>query len=141
MGLENAVTEEYGLANWGMKVVGLEGLAAVDGPDVHLFYIHAEGQDAFENEWKDNPVWTNLEIAKESNRHPRHVVCLRRACADGRNDRQGSRRANLSLPCNNRLPTHFFSCYQFLFQRMENTTMFKLLVQPNKADAVRTACK
>jgi hypothetical protein len=35
MGLENAVTEEYGLANWGMKVVGLEGLAGTDRPDIH----------------------------------------------------------------------------------------------------------
>lgn len=70
MGLENAVTEEYGLSEWGMKVVGLEGLAAVDGKDVHFFYIHAEGQDAFRDEWKDNPVWTNLEMAKEGNNHP-----------------------------------------------------------------------
>jgi len=68
-GLENAVTEEYGLANWGMKQVGLEGLATVDGPDVHIFYIHAAGQDAFENEWRDNPVWNNLEIAKDGNAH------------------------------------------------------------------------
>jgi ABC-type Fe3+-citrate transport system substrate-binding protein len=52
-----------------MKVVGLEGLAAIDGPDVHYFYIHAEGQDAFDGEWKSNPVWTNLEIAKNENNH------------------------------------------------------------------------
>lgn len=70
MGLENAVTEKYGLENWGMKVVGLEGLATVDGPDVHLFYIHADGQDPFESDWKDNPVWTNLEIEKSGNVHP-----------------------------------------------------------------------
>lgn len=69
LGLENTVTDEYGLKEWGMKTVGLEGLAEVDGPDVHLFYIHGEGQDAFENEWKDNPVWMSLEIAKEGNRH------------------------------------------------------------------------
>jgi ABC-type Fe3+-hydroxamate transport system substrate-binding protein len=70
IGLVNAVTEEYGLANWGLKEVGLEGLATVDGPDIHLFYIHADGQDPFEGEWKDNPVWTNLEIAKSGNVHP-----------------------------------------------------------------------
>ncbi len=70
MGLENVVTEEYEPSEWSMKVVGLEGLAAIDGPDVHLFYIHAEGQDAFEDEWKDNPVWANLEIAKNDNGHP-----------------------------------------------------------------------
>lgn len=70
MGLENVVTEEYGASEWSMKVVGLEGLAAVDEPDVHFFYIHAEGQDAFDEEWKDNPVWTNLEIAKNDNKHP-----------------------------------------------------------------------
>lgn len=70
LGLENAVTEEYGLANWGMKQVGLEGLTTVDGPDVHFFYIHAEGQDAFETEWQDNPIWKNLEIEKNGNRQP-----------------------------------------------------------------------
>ena len=70
MDLENVITEEYGLDNWGMKQVGLEGLTTIDGPDVHLFYIHADGQDAFETGWKDNPVWTNLEIAKEDNMHP-----------------------------------------------------------------------
>jgi len=70
IGLENAVTEEYGLAEWGMNEVGLEGLATVDGPGVHLFYIHSEGQDLFKTEWKDNPVWTNLEIAKNGNMHP-----------------------------------------------------------------------
>jgi ABC-type Fe3+-hydroxamate transport system substrate-binding protein len=70
MGLETAVTEKYGLENQGMKVVGIEGLAAVDGPDVHLFYMHAAGQDPFESEWKDNPVWTNLEIAKSGKAYP-----------------------------------------------------------------------
>jgi ABC-type Fe3+-hydroxamate transport system substrate-binding protein len=70
LGLENTVTEEYGPASRGMKVVGLEGLATVDGPDVHFFYIHTEGQDTFENEWKDNPVWTDLEMAKNGNMHP-----------------------------------------------------------------------
>jgi ferric hydroxamate transport system substrate-binding protein len=70
IGLVNAVTEDYGLANWGMRQVGLEGLATVDGPDVHFFYIHAEGQNAFQNEWKDNPVWSNLEMARNGNMHP-----------------------------------------------------------------------
>lgn len=70
IGLENAVTEKYGLENWGMKVVGLEGLAAVDGRDVHLFYMHADDHDPFEGEWKDNPVWTNLEIAKSDKVYP-----------------------------------------------------------------------
>lgn len=70
IGLENAVTEKYGLENWGMKVVGLEGLAAVDGPGVHLFYMHADDHDPFESEWKDNPVWTNLEIAKSGKVYP-----------------------------------------------------------------------
>jgi ferric hydroxamate transport system substrate-binding protein len=73
LGLENAITEIYGgLVNGegGQRQVGLEGLSTIDGPNVHLFYIHAEGQDAFQNEWKDNPVWTNLEIARNGNIHP-----------------------------------------------------------------------
>ena len=70
IGLENTISEEYGLANWGMKQVGLEGLATVDGSNVHFFYIHADGQDLFETEWKDNPVWANLQIEKNGNRHP-----------------------------------------------------------------------
>jgi ABC-type Fe3+-hydroxamate transport system substrate-binding protein len=70
MGLENVVTEKYGLENWGMRVVGFEGLAAFDGPDVHLFYMHAAGQDPFESEWKDNAVWTDLEIAKSGRVYP-----------------------------------------------------------------------
>jgi ferric hydroxamate transport system substrate-binding protein len=73
LGLENAVTEIYGgLANGegGQRQVGLEGLSTIDGPDVHFFYIHAEGQDAFQNEWEGNPVWTNLEIARNGHIHP-----------------------------------------------------------------------
>jgi hypothetical protein len=55
----------------------LEGLAAMDGPDVHMFYITALGSDVFQDSkyWADNPAWTNLEFVKKQDRSTTLARC------------------------------------------------------------------
>ena len=66
MGLENAVSDDMEFDRRGFIDSSLEGLAAMDGPDVHMFYTTALGGDAFGDSkyWKENPVWKSLEFVK-----------------------------------------------------------------------------
>lgn len=45
--------------------VGLEGLATLDGPDVHFMYMPSGDDDAIADQWTDNSVWNNFEFVKE----------------------------------------------------------------------------
>lgn len=66
MGLENAVTDSSSANSYGFVDSSLEGLSALDGPDVHMFYTTALGSDVFSDSdyWAENPVWKNLEFVK-----------------------------------------------------------------------------
>jgi ABC-type Fe3+-hydroxamate transport system substrate-binding protein len=67
MGLVNAATAPEGIAptpDGRLENVGLEGLAAMDGPDVHFIYMPT-GEDPVTTVWQDNPVWNNLSFVKE----------------------------------------------------------------------------
>ncbi len=77
IGLENAVGDNDPAAaaaqadSYGFISSSLEGLSALDGPDVHMFYTTALGGDVFGNStyWSENPVWTNLQFVKEGRVH------------------------------------------------------------------------
>jgi ABC-type Fe3+-hydroxamate transport system substrate-binding protein len=71
MGLENAVADDVESDRRGFVGSSLEGLAAMDGSDVHMFYTTALGGDVFQDSkyWADNPVWTNLEFVKAGQVH------------------------------------------------------------------------
>jgi ABC-type Fe3+-hydroxamate transport system substrate-binding protein len=67
MGLVNAATAPEGIAptpDGRLENVGLEGLAAMDGPDVHFIYMPS-GENPVTTAWKDNPVWNNIPFVKE----------------------------------------------------------------------------
>jgi ABC-type Fe3+-hydroxamate transport system substrate-binding protein len=71
MGLENAAPEDMEFDRRGFIDTSLEGLASIDGPDVHMFYTTALGDDVFNDSqyWAENPVWTNLELVKAGQVH------------------------------------------------------------------------
>lgn len=71
MGLENAVPDNMEFDRRGFIDTSLEGLAAMDGSDVHMFYTTALGDDVFNDSdyWAENPVWTNLEFVKAGQVH------------------------------------------------------------------------
>jgi iron complex transport system substrate-binding protein len=60
LGFENAWDVKYEL--YGFSEVGLEALADVD--HANFFYVVQDDDNVFANEW-DNPVWQNLQFAKE----------------------------------------------------------------------------
>jgi ABC-type Fe3+-hydroxamate transport system substrate-binding protein len=69
IGLENAAVPPVGTSfnQWGESNLGLEGIAALDGPDVHFFHgaRHGErGGDVIGTYYNNNPVWQNLEFVK-----------------------------------------------------------------------------
>jgi ferric hydroxamate transport system substrate-binding protein len=70
LGLENILIENSGSSERANSQVGIEGLAALDSPDVHFFYIHPLNQDPLKNEWKDDAILSNLEMVKNNNTHP-----------------------------------------------------------------------
>lgn len=71
MGLEKAVADDVESDRRGFVDSSLEGLAAMDGSDVHMFYTTSLGGDVFQDSkyWADNPVWTNFEFAKAGEVH------------------------------------------------------------------------
>jgi ferric hydroxamate transport system substrate-binding protein len=69
IGLENAAVPPVGTPfnQWGESNLGLEGIAALDGPDVHFFHgaRHGErGADVVGTYYNNHPVWQNLEFVK-----------------------------------------------------------------------------
>jgi ABC-type Fe3+-hydroxamate transport system substrate-binding protein len=65
-GLTNGLAGEFGEP----QEAGPETFAALDGPDVHLFYLHPENDDVFQNQWKDHPAIKNLQMVRNGNVHP-----------------------------------------------------------------------
>jgi ABC-type Fe3+-hydroxamate transport system substrate-binding protein len=73
LGLADAVPnyEDSGFQTTGRFEVDLEGLAALDGPDVHLLYtvLSPSGDDEAVEILEDNPVWNDLSFVKEGRVH------------------------------------------------------------------------
>lgn len=71
MGIVNAAPlPEQVLEDGRWDGVGLEGLATLDGPDVHFMYMPSGDDDAIADQWIDkNPVWNNLSFVKEGRVH------------------------------------------------------------------------
>jgi iron complex transport system substrate-binding protein len=71
MGIENAVGDDAESNDYGFISSSLEGLSALDGPDVHMFYTTALGDNIFEDSqyWAENPVWKNLQFVKAGQVH------------------------------------------------------------------------
>jgi ABC-type Fe3+-hydroxamate transport system substrate-binding protein len=71
IGLENAIGNGVEFDRRGFIDTSLEGLAAMDGTDVHMFYTTALGGDVFQDSkyWAKNPVWTNLKFVKAGQVH------------------------------------------------------------------------
>jgi ferric hydroxamate transport system substrate-binding protein len=69
IGLQNAIgnTSAAQSDSYGFISSSLEGLSALDGSGVHMFYTTALGGDVFGNStyWSENPVWTNLQFVRE----------------------------------------------------------------------------
>lgn len=76
VGLENTVGDDVEFDNYGFVSSSLEGLSALDGPDVYMFYTTALGSDVFNDSdyWAENPVWTNLEFVKADRVYNLHKV-------------------------------------------------------------------
>jgi ferric hydroxamate transport system substrate-binding protein len=73
LGLENVITEKYestGVRFGGERLVGIEGFASLDSPDVHFFYKHGENEDPLKGGWKDNIILSNLDIIENNHTHP-----------------------------------------------------------------------
>ena len=71
IGLENAVDDNAESNNYGFISSSLEGLSVLDGPDVHMFYTTALGDNVFEDSqyWAENPMWKNLSFVKAGQVH------------------------------------------------------------------------